>query len=583
MCQQCRKDKQRCLPQDRDWAGRREKCQRCAQLGHECGPSVRAQKRVMKKPAMADMWEEEQRWVRLNEDVRIWEHMRSIPSYDLSSVDSDFDSDASKSTWGSPPDESGLKGSIGTPRVLETRIRRIVAKLGDQNALRDLLRRDLVLCERVEQWVGESLSIRAAINAIIRAVQADFQHESREARILASGDLGTSRELILSELLRMMYRFSHPPSPEEQVIASADQKVIQQMLHISRKNRGIYSDADLICGNACGITPVEDTAYPATEPYIKASEAIKCVLSGLVLYDIEHRTLLQSSAYPSAHLAYIQGEENLAFSLWSASRKGDAPVDMFGRTLLHLAVYASDDQMLRRLLRHKNTAATTAGCDSFGMTPLQISACQDNVSCFSLMWHYGANSLVQDIRGRSVLALAARNGSQKVVASILQSGQCPPSLVPELCEAIEAGHESIADIIVAHYSDRLCVMGDPVQLEVARLAAEKAGFKEITKRLSDITARPPSRQAAITCLDNLDCNNYVFLSPVSHPEVNDSVIDRASGCPAAQGSGNSWQQDFTWSTLGFTPEGSQWDSYGSNTGYECSQQRLLHTYVGEID
>lgn len=38
VCEQCRNDRQRCMPEQRDWNRTETRCDRCVKLGHACGP-----------------------------------------------------------------------------------------------------------------------------------------------------------------------------------------------------------------------------------------------------------------------------------------------------------------------------------------------------------------------------------------------------------------------------------------------------------------------------------------------------------------------------------------------------------------
>ncbi|KAJ9652479.1 Ankyrin repeat domain-containing protein 52 [Neophaeococcomyces mojaviensis] len=463
------------IPQ-RDWEGKREKCRRCIKLGHECGPSERAQKRLGKRRSVMNITEDGHRSIRQHDATYMSDYKGSPESCKPALPLGEGESGMVQSVQIPSAEHVDLKYTIDIDRTAaETQARKIIAILADMNATRELLRRCLVTCERVQRWLGESLAQKVALEAYICAIEVDFQFEIQEALNLATDDLGFSKEFILSELLGIIYRYDHPPTSDELGLIGADQKLIQKILYISCKHKGNYSIADFICSRMRGIS-----SHSAIDNYDKASQAVKNVLSGLKSISRQH--FQKQVSFPSCHIAYLHGNATTALDLWSATSHDDPLVDMLERNMVHLAVYNLDIQMLGWLLKHEIGIDEVQHADLFGMTPLQIAACQDDLSCFSLLWQHGADKFVQDVRGRSILALAARNGSQKAVTFILQSGLRLPSLIPEPHEALESGHHHIADMIRTQYNQQTSPFDSTIHSEAARLHVEKTDTQIIKKR-----------------------------------------------------------------------------------------------------
>lgn len=381
---------------------------------------------------------------------------------------------------------------------LSDKARSSIIRLGDLNATREILRRILGLCTRVASWLGVAVYERATVEAYIQAIQGEFKAETQKVMELVLKGLDCDREIIVSALLLIVYRFEHPFDRSDSVNLCIDDRVLQQLSHISRQTRTICSDADLVCASALGFPMRDDPTGAIVKLYIKASYDVTQVLCHVALDDAEQRIMLPSggrAGFPPCHIAYMHGNESAALQLWNRSE-----VDMLGRTLLHLVAYASDAQMLRRLLKHDRRAAQDTKADIFGLSPLAIAACQGDLSCFSLLWQYEADRSALDFSKRSVLALAVRNGGFRVVSCILQSGDIPRSPRHELLEAVQSNHDSpetIVQMLMNYYTRHPACLDQSILTE-ARHIALKRGSSTLVHTLTVSTTWYPESTALET-------------------------------------------------------------------------------------
>ncbi|KAK5087156.1 hypothetical protein LTR05_004327 [Lithohypha guttulata] len=320
-------------------------------------------------------------------------------------------------------------------------------------------------------------------------------------------DLGCSREFILSELLRVLCQFVNSPTssssgPLPDQPGRLDLALLQETPQNSRQDKSLHSEAEFLSGGLKDMLSENASRARSTSrqprSYVKASQAISRILSEIVLDSREQRRLLYEWTYPPGHLAYMSGDDDAAFELWQ-NPYNEARTDVLKRDLVHLAVYTSDAQMLQRMFRYDDKAAAKVTSDLFGLTPLRIAACRNDILCFSLVWQYDGDSALRDEIGQSVLRLAAKNGSCQVAALILGYSPRRPALLPALRAAINAGNEEISSIIVSHFNDKTCL--DITQLRLTLREAQKAGFVEIASKLELIKQRSPATAIAQTVVD----------------------------------------------------------------------------------
>lgn len=504
-CGRCRADKKRCVPCSDQFPDGRDKCLRCERLGHPCGPIEKKIRRPARQKPQADQIMED--WDFVASDTSpssdhspvsnsVISTVPGLPYSDIYTTDSPAVSSEHCSLSHQPTTCTARDELCMSKSIVATHNPGLsfLARLGDLHATREVLNRDVRFCDSMRLLSPEPFlqqNVAAALRASVRGVEADFEHELREARIELEreDDDGYFYGFLLSELLRISYQFTNTPSASSvgfvgQANGNIDQWHLQKMLSRSRQARGALSAADFLCNklkhsmamnNACVTqNPLDPTAYK------DASRVVARVLENIVVDDLEHNLLVSSWAYPPCHLAYMCGDEQAALDLWKGGRQ-NAQIDILERSLVHLVVYASDVKMLRRLLRCNSRTALRMDFDLFRLTPLQITACRDDLPCFSLIWQHYTNAALKTKYGNSALSLAAKHGSAKVVGVLLSSNCQSLELSEALRNAIDAGQEHIANIMITHLADSSPL--DSLLLHKLRYEAESQGLWNVAKKL----------------------------------------------------------------------------------------------------
>lgn len=437
-----------------------------------------------------------------------------------------------------------LEGAATSARKLgEQEARMILAKLGDFHATRELLRVDLKLCDQVEIWLGPSQGInkiREAIQAVIVAIEAEFLTCSREAEPFTKGkDIGPFKEAFVAKLCLIQYRFRVPVPVEllESTCANgiADDDV-QEKLHELHKRKKIWSAADYLVGNASGRKASRHPVHAHSENevvfcFMKASEGIKDVFSEIVLDNADHRQTLHIgfgqvkdaiSAFPACHLAVAEASTHVMLNLWKKTSTPIWEVDYLARTPVHSAAYAGKIQGLQSIFPHYPMGISNTGCDAFGLTPLHIAACRDDLQTFVKLSNAKAylNSFTPSICDKdgvpmSVLALAARNGSTKVVQyimghpslSMFQHGDFLDTGSSELCQALLNDQTEVADILISYHSESYDLTS---QISAAKRLAAERGYEDIIARLDSLIS---FRQDSIQSLNEMSWDGYVNYDP----------------------------------------------------------------------
>lgn len=372
-----------------------------------------------------------------------------------------------------------------------------LARLGDLHATRELLRQDLLFCGDIGLVSNDDFlqsRIEAALLANIRAVEADFDNELREARISLEreDDDGTTYGYMLSELLRVSYQFSNPSiksgsQVKRQSGRSYDQQKIRDLLCSSQQAKGLHSPAAFLCGGLRNLLePSEARSVGISRTptsFKKASHVVARVLGDIFLDDLEHNVFVSSCAYPACHLAYLSGDEDAALELWKSGRQHRA-IDILERSLVHLVVYASDTKMLRRILRCDRRAALHMHADLFRLTPIQVAASRDDVSCFSLLWQHDSDNSLKARYGDEILALAATHGSVKVASVILSSSYQAIDLTKALMSAVNAGRTHVSNMLITHLNSTTSI-GQAV-LEQLLHQAEDRELWDIVDRFKNL-------------------------------------------------------------------------------------------------
>lgn len=594
MCRMCRRDKQLCQPSNRAWE-KGEKCDRCIRLDYSCSAPERAPFKPRKKrPAAVTTGPPHFHAAGPQEP-------RARP---LSAFGAEAES-VLPSTAVPPPSQPEPDGTITSTRKSgEQEARTILIRLGDLNATHLLLRLIRRLCDQVESWVGPckaSQKIRAAMSAAIEAIQLEFFQRWRDAKALAPKDIGPIKEAFLSQLEHIKYRFCHPPQSAScsfddavQLAEQLDDDDVQEMLHDLHKRKKMWSAADYLFGNPSRRSRSRHPAQGNSEAdvvfcYAKASEGVKSVLSSIVLQDADHREILfgfsigfnqaptSISALPPCHLAVPHANASVMFDLWKQSSMPLWDVDFLRRTPVHTAAYAGDIQGLQQIFQHEPLTASNTGHDMFGLTPLGIAACQDDVVTFIKLQQAGASIFertgpnIVDHNGAklSLLALAARNGSTKVMEHILSPAVAPLICTvasSELYQALSSGHTHAAQILIDRHRQRDNCYDLTEQVADAMRVAEEKGFHGIFVQLTALTPPFADRQQALNSVDNTMFESFIDQNMAWDTETQYDY-SQLFGHFGSQSSG-----------AGTTPWGSQ-ETPGTSFAYSDMQDSSIPTPV----
>ena len=555
-CEQCRKDKQKCTPQDRDWANG-EKCGRCRKMSYECGPSLakprapRTARTKSQKEASQPCRRDDLAEALFTDDVVVvGRHTISATSTPAS-----LKRRASRETFlGRPlPTPFGAEGdgahsdssapssqhdiAVPTAKGLEAQVCRLVARLGDQLATKQLFLSELLLCDTVTKWIGcytKVAEIRQAIVSAVEVLEEEFQSAFQKTTTIFAHNLGPHKEKLGLKAQGLQIRFasttlaSLTDGISTGLMKSPASTSIEDMLHQLAKRKSDHSVADALCGAAGGRSRITHGSHPNSEEelvesYSKASQDITDVLSSIsmIFKNVKQRDLLfgpafgpagSLSTYLPCHLAVRHASAAVSLKLCKRSPAWpEEPweLDYLLRTPLHCALYAGRIEIVQAICELGHTVVDV-GPDIFGLTPLAIAACKNDVRAFALLWRSGASIHRLDTEDRSVVALAARNGCQDIVNFVLSTWKALPfSPQSELAEAIQAGHKHIADSFIAYYNGQPYSTDNQLQIDSGITAAKDYGFDDVLAKLVSIKPSVPIASMSSQALDDLTHEQYL--------------------------------------------------------------------------
>lgn len=552
LCQRCRHDKQKCLPKDRNW-DRREKCQRCMDRGYECSASEKAPYKPRKRRATSGtstLHTTISPPASFSQDDNASMHIltpsisepapagsRSRPLLPWEADTQPFLSDDML-----PPSSQldNENGAASARKLAEQEARMSLARLDDLYATRELVRADLHLCDEVETWLGSSIGvsrIREALKEVINAIESDFYARAREAvPIVRRKDIGPFKEYFASHLAFVKYKFRFPPPVESlqsedihtNVDVLDDEDGQEKLYALHRKKNVNWSAAGYLFGNALGRVSSQHTIHTHSEGvvvacFMKASKEIKDVISNVLLEKADHRETLNIgidhskdtvSAFPPLHLAVSQASAPVLLTLWKKSTMPVWDVDYLGRTPVHSAAYAGRIQGLQNIFPRYESQGLQTGCDAFGLTPLAIAACRDDVRTFIRLIQerahldgIGPEACGADGHAMSVFSLAARNGSANVLKFILAHPLVYDfqQQSSELCQALLNNQVHIAHILIDWHCNPNQHYSLSNQIAAAKRVAEEKGLLDVADRLKRLV---PTRHDAVQSLEEAEFESF---------------------------------------------------------------------------
>lgn len=563
MCQRCRNDKQRCEPPNRDWEVSQEKCQRCIELGHPCGPSQRAERKPRKRRATIT-----ENTARFSEGTRR-EDVSAVP---IESTRDRFTEGHLRSrsdpthrpvvAWVEPGSVTASSCTRSASISLATSMpssfhdnliegRRLLARLEDHLALIELFRLEYQWVEDVSAWTGPDKNVTSSkivVQSTIDGLKRNTRKYIQSARRLIEQDLGSieAKECFMQNLCSVEYKYHNAlcqdsmPSNHRQTYDSFD------FDSTSRSRRSLYNiQREAGFGSALYCLYGEIASKPSNSPCVHAGGGSEIVADHFTASKMVTETLAQISfddvsirdavlglhskhkpldgsklPLPPCHLGALQDNPNVLLKLWQNCGQ-IWELDFLHRTPVHIGAYAGNLSSFHQIFERNPYAAARPGLDYFGLSPLMITACRDDLEGYTLLSKHGASDKELH-KNRSILALAARNGSKKVVQHMLAE---PDSILfspcPEVSQAIEAGHQDVAQIFIDHFNRQSIVAENDIQILSGIQTARQKGFRDIVTGLETVKPNIPNLQHALNTCNSVNYEqDYLSNSAGRHPSNN---------------------------------------------------------------
>lgn len=232
---------------------------------------------------------------------------------------------------------------------------------------------------------------------------------------------------------------------------------------------------------------LKDVDYD-TEDYQNAVEQIGALLSRMQqetstkLDDLGRDSAWIAFVPPISHLAYWNGDIDLALKLSMESDLLGFKADILGRTLVHLATETGNLGTLQLIVDKNSKAIGDTGPDAWGCYPLDTATISNNFDVFGLLLARGAYIRSPEHGEQSLLDIAVDTGSLSIVKHIVEHPMTsrPPYTIalPPYTRvamvAVEKGFEEIARYLLPWLLDE----SDSSRLELNYLAdqAERNGL-----------------------------------------------------------------------------------------------------------
>lgn len=196
---------------------------------------------------------------------------------------------------------------------------------------------------------------------------------------------------------------------------------------------------------------VREALHEAVEGYI-----VSCIAGS-------HGTRCGSDrGFPASHIAYYNGEKQVARELWRKTVGSDQETDMFGRTFAHVVLEAKDMNMLTEISSHDPTAFPNAGIDVEGRSLLHLAAGHKDLDTFAICAARGV-----DPGSRSRLPdLSMMVDGAAIVNFVRRLGLALPSVFTAMKDALlngqvdERGQLPPSSNDVAHSSVNMATLND---------------------------------------------------------------------------------------------------------------------------
>lgn len=515
-CDQCRGDKQKCKPVERDWT-LREKCVRCEKLGHACGPPVNitAQRKRKKKEFQLSSARATPETMALRDLANLSQPAPEIvmnPTFGMSS----------QSARPQPfvVDVGSNSKTPGPAKANEIKTRAALSYLEDILVMMSQLAECSDIIDEAERRGGDPNVVRRCRLALdeakyvlhmeFYAARLQFQECRKEKEVQFRREL-TERFKSVSQAFQQIGATDKisPYGDHEQDMHDIQKNYRQDRrawdkdptqasmaFHI-REGALIKSDLDK------DIDKDLATLAEAATRLSKISNVIARNISAEareLLFPLQPSQSTTSSKsqpsfrFPAVFLALKYTSPELLSRFVAKRGKYLTEKGLFGLTALQVAVYTHQLHKLEKTFED-NAGQPLALChnDIFSLTPILVAGFRNDISAFKLLHEHHANTDACDHQGRSVRVICATQDSMEVMAYILEQNIWMFSTWSDLLAAIIAKRPEMAKRLAEYYTVNDQIRADSMELilfakEQAEQQSQNTGesaWKDVARILAD--------------------------------------------------------------------------------------------------
>lgn len=213
----------------------------------------------------------------------------------------------------------------------------------------------------------------------------------------------------------------------------------------------------------------------------------------------ESHVWFRGKGFPAAHIAFMNGDVDVALSLSADGTDHPQEKDVLGRSLAHLAVVAEDLNFLRSLSK-TDTLSLNVEKDSLGLSLEGTAATMNEYTTFVVLQSLlGLRSIDYTVLERAVVA-----GNLQIVSHILSSRLGRPPYTHHVQQALTHGYPQIAELFISHLTYDFHTSDDIERLEKV---ARDHNCDAIAAQLNNIGLVRASSFDALEDINNI--NNFI--------------------------------------------------------------------------
>lgn len=537
-CQQCRWDKQKCLPFERDWKNGEQRCQRCEKMGHSCGPPLLSTKKhhtgfvslepgtvlqeIRCAPSMQSGARKLQAATKRMKDME-YNHrarplcLKNLNHYatQLNGLSSDIDAVTTEKI------KTRLANTLAT-MLLMLRCQLDFIKLTETLEASDRCDREQQF-EAVHQLLRDEFSqaVRLAFFRLQQLGAADRRQEEYEL------NLWQNKERVIQCQRSLIQKSPFRQPGEETDVFSPISDIIVCEYEVLLCTKYVLVDSSCLVQSS----PAQDdtdASQMRLEKYMTASEQISEFVQEVLPTNMQGCKTLSSCSsniatsqstwnpshgFPPFHIAYWNHDRVMAKELWETTLRRTMRADLYGRSFAHVVVQARDLQMLTTIGKYDNSAIESAGSDDFGWTLLHMAIVLNEQDLFAVCAARGAE--LGD--HRYLLDLAVKVGGLAITKIMLRSQLILPPFSREIKMAIEHGHAEVAQCLLPHTTDKWQSKQEVLQL--ADLAEQHKYFDLKNTLLDCLSTMEDATEGTLAVSTGLDKDMLQPVSPDDHKFV----------------------------------------------------------------